>query len=86
MKKPTLSLLTIAVIFAPLTALAQKIQRQNQPPTQTNSRPSNRVEPQINHNAYGTPLIPAQVSGSSDRANTPKVSNSTTRSKDKVNK
>ena len=57
MKKHTLFLLTIAVVFAPLTALAQKIQRQITTPS-TDAPTLDRSSLQINHNAYGVPLQP----------------------------
>ena len=56
MKKPTLSILTIAVIFAPLTAFAQKIQRKNPAAPSTDASIIDRASFQINHNAYGVPL------------------------------
>ena len=58
MKRPTLSILTAAVVLAPLTALAQKIQRKSSTPNSPRSVPVEYLTPQINHNAYGVPLTP----------------------------
>ncbi|MEL6495785.1 MAG: hypothetical protein AAFQ41_11800 [Cyanobacteria bacterium J06623_7] len=60
MKKPTLSILTIAVIFAPLTALAQKIQRKHSDVVPNDTSIVDRLDSQINHNAYGSPLKPQE--------------------------
>lgn len=55
MKKPTLSVLTIAVVLTPLTVLAQNIQQQNYISPSTEK--STYAEQTINHNAYDLPLI-----------------------------
>jgi|GEM_PF-4968573 len=58
MKQPTLSILTAAVVLTPLTALAQKIQRKSNTLNSPSSVPVDYPRFQINHNAYGEPLIP----------------------------
>lgn len=55
MRKPTLSILTIAVVLIPLTVLTQKIQSwQDRNSSTTVTR--DRAPQTINHNAYDLPL------------------------------
>ena len=56
MKKPTLSVLTIAVVLTPLTVVAQNIQHQ-QNQISPSTKKSTNAKQTINHNAYDLPLM-----------------------------